>query len=251
MGLNIIAKEKKIKSVWVLGSTSKVAQSICVELARNGCERFYFLSRNKIKSKEFSKYLKLKYDVFVEEKFIDLEKVEFLEKQKYFSVSDFDLYLITAGYLGDNELAKRNYSEAKRIIDVNFTSIIPWINAITIKERLNKKMALWIFTSVAADRGKPSNYFYGATKSGLKVFSEGLISRCSNKKFSVRVIHAGYMDTPMTSGKAPRILCINTSKVAKMLLRRPFKRGIEYMPWFWNPIMILIRILPNKIISKL
>ena len=84
MGLNIIAKEKKIKSVWVLGSTSKVAQSICVELARNGCERFYFLSRNKIKSKEFSKYLKLKYDVFVEEKFIDLEKVEFLEKQNIY-----------------------------------------------------------------------------------------------------------------------------------------------------------------------
>ena len=247
----MIAKEKEIKSVWVLGSTSKVAQSICIELAKNGCKRFFLLSRNKVKCKEFSKYLKLEYDVFVEEKFIDLEKVQFLEGQKSFAVSDFDLYVIAAGYLGDNELAKRNYYEAKRIIDVNFTSIIAWINAITIKERLNKKMALWIFTSVAADRGRPSNYFYGAAKSGLKVFSEGLISRCFKKKFSVRVIHAGYMDTPMTSGKAPKILCINTSKVAKILLKRPFKRGIEYMPWFWNPIMILIRILPNKIVSKL
>ena len=55
----------------------------------------------------------------------------------------------------------------------------------------------------------------------------------------------------MSYGKAPKILCIKTSKVAKILLKRPFKRGIEYMPWFWKPIMILIRILPNKIVSKL
>ena len=135
INLNMIAKEKEIKSAWVLGSNSKVAQSICIELAKNGCKRFCLLSRSKIKSGVFSKYLKLKYNVFVEEKFIDLEKVEFLDNQKSFSVSDFDLYLITAGYLGDNALAKRNFYEAKRIIDINFTSIIAWINAITINER--------------------------------------------------------------------------------------------------------------------
>ena len=51
--------------------------------------------------------------------------------------------------------------------------------------------------------------------------------------------------------KHQKYFALSTSKVAKMLLRRPFKRGIEYMPWFWNPIMFLIRILPNKIVSKL
>ena len=112
-------------------------------------------------------------------------------------------------------------------------------------------MGLWVFTSVAADRGRPSNYFYGAAKSALEVFSEGLISRCYKKKFSVRLIKAGYMDSPMAYGKAPKILCINTSRGARLLLKNPFKRGIEYMPWFWNPIMFLIRILPNKIVSKL
>ncbi len=247
----MIFKHQKINSVWVLGSTSKVAQSICIELAKNGCKKFSFLSRNKLRSEEFSSYLKHKYDVIIEEKYIDLEKLDFSNDKVSFEVSDFDLYIITAGYLGDNELAKRNFNEAKKIIDINFTSIIAWINAITTYERINKRMALWIFTSVAADRGRPSNYFYGAAKSGLQVFSEGLISRCFKKKFSVRVIKAGYIDTPMTLGKAPKILCISTTKVAKMLLRRPFKRGIEYMPWFWNLIMFLVRLLPNKIVSKL
>ena len=244
-------KQKKIKSVWVLGSTSKVAQSICIELAKNGCRKFILLSRDKKKNKKFSNYLKHQYDVLIEECCIDLEKLDISNDKPFFEVSDCDLYIITAGYLGDNDLAKRNFYEAKKIIDINFTSIIAWINAITTDKRLNKRIALWIFTSVAADRGRPSNYFYGAAKSGLQIFSEGLVSRCSKKKFSVRIIKAGYMDTPMTLGKVPKVFCISTSKVAKILLRRPFKRGIEYMPWFWNPIMFLIRLLPYKLVSKL
>lgn len=247
----MISKEKEIKSVWILGSTSKVAQSICIELAKNGCKKFFLLARNKIKNKQFSTNLRRKYNVLVEEIYIDLEKFDFSKDEAALQVSNCDLYIITAGILGDNELAKKDFYEAKKIIDVNFTSIIAWINVITTYERLNKRSALWIFTSVAADRGRPSNYFYGAAKSGLQIFSEGLISRCFKKKFSVRVIKAGYMDTPMTIGKAPKIFCISTSKVAKILLRRPFKRGIEYLPWFWNPIMFLIRLLPNKIVSKL
>ncbi len=41
------------------------------------------------------------------------------------------------------------------------------------------------------------------------------------------------------------------AEIERGLARDGFKRGIEYMPWFWNPIMFLIRILPNKIVSKL
>ena len=247
----MISKEKIIKSVWVLGATSKVAQSICIELAKNGCKKFFLLSRNKIKANKFSSFLKLEYNVIVEEKYIDLEKVEYLDEEISHEVSDFDLYIITAGYIGDNDLASKDFNEAKKITNINYTSIIAWINSIITKERINKSIGLWVFTSVAADRGRPSNYFYGAAKSALEVYSEGLIARCFKKKFSVRVIKAGYMDTPMTYGKVPKILCINSSKVAKILLKNPLKRGIEYMPWFWKPIMSFVKILPYKIISKL
>ena len=247
----MISKGKKIRSVWVLGGTSKVARSICIELAKKGCERFFLISRNKIKSNKFSSFLRLEYNVVVEEKYFDLEKFYDSDQEISYKVSDFDLYIIAAGYLGKNELARQNFNEAKRIIDINFTSIIAWINAITTKERINKRMGLWVFTSVAADRGRPSNYFYGAAKSALEVYSEGLMYRCYKKRFSVRIIKAGYMDSPMTYGKAPKVLCINTSRVARLLLKNPLKRGIEYMPWFWNPIMSIIKILPNRIISKL
>ena len=134
----MISKEKKIKSVWVLGGTSKVARSICIELAKKGCEKFFLISRNKVKSNKFSSFLRLEYNVVVEEKYFDLEKSYDSDQEISYRVSDFDLYIIAAGYLGKNELAKQNFNEAKRIIDINFTSIIAWINAITTKERIKK-----------------------------------------------------------------------------------------------------------------
>ena len=55
----------------------------------------------------------------------------------------------------------------------------------------------------------------------------------------------------MTIGKAPAILCVKPNKVAQMLLRNPYKRGVEYLPWWWNIIMIMVKNLPSKIASRL
>ena len=161
----------------------------------------------------------------------------------------FDLYLITAGYLGNIDLARNDFEESQKIINSNFTGIIPWINAIASPERIKQKRSIWVFTSVAADRGRPSNYFYGAAKAGLQIFCEGLLLKCYGKPFSMRIIKAGYIYTHMTIGKAPAILCVKPDKVAQMLLRNPYKRGVEYLPWWWNTIMMMVKNLPSKIAS--
>ena len=118
-------------------------------------------------------------------------------------------------------------------------------------ERLARPGRLWVFSSVAADRGRPSNYHYGAAKAALTTLCEGLWLRCHKKPFAVRIIKAGFMATPMTEGKAPALLCVSPETVARDLLRRPNRRGIEYLPWWWSPLMWLIRHLPAPIASKL
>ena len=240
-----------IKSVWVLGSNSLVAQSICIELAKKGCERFYLISRDKEKSKCFSDFLTKKKKVQVKERIVDLNYQNQKNEEDFYKVDDFDLYLITAGYLGNNDLAKINFEEAKNIICSNYFGILPWINAIVTPERIKKSCRLWVFTSVSGDRGRPSNYYYGSAKAGLQNLCEGLMTTCYGKPFSVRIIKAGYMATPMTIGKVPNFLCIKTEDVAKILLKNNSKRGVEYLPWFWRPIMILIRIMPNFLVSRL
>jgi hypothetical protein len=67
----------------------------------------------------------------------------------------------------------------------------------------------------------------------------------------VRTIKAGFIATSMTIGKAPKVLCVSPKSVARDLLRRPNRRGIEYLPWWWAQIMWFIRLLPAPFASRL
>ena len=243
--------KKNIKSVWVLGSTSEVARSICRELALRGCKHFHLIARNSVENEKFANELEQSFGVVVNCQQADLMLEANLNNKYMLEVGDFDLYLVTAGSLGDAELARVDAEEALRITTANYTGLISWITAITNPERLNKKSRLWVFSSVAADRGRPSNYHYGAAKAALTTFCEGLLLRCNGKPFSVRILKAGFISTKMTIGKAPAVLCVSPRSVAKNLLRRPDSRGIEYLPFWWFPLMLLVRLLPSFFASKL
>ena len=85
--------------------SDKKFMEFAIELAKKGCERFFLISRNKIKSNKFSSFLRLEYNVVVEEKYFDLEKFYDSDQEISYRVSDFDLYIIAAGYLGKNEFS--------------------------------------------------------------------------------------------------------------------------------------------------
>ena len=240
-----------IHSAFVLGSTSEVAKAICHELARRGCMRFHLVARNEEANQQLASQLQGRYGAAVSTEQTDLLDDACLGSARLPLVGEFDLYLITAGSLGDAELARSDSAEALRILAANVTGLIPWLTAIATVERMARPGRLWVFSSVAADRGRPSNYHYGAAKAALTALCEGLMLRCHAKPFAVRIIKAGFMATPMTVGKAPAALCASPEAVARHLLRRPNRRGIEYLPWWWSPLMLLIRLLPAPIASKL
>lgn len=245
------ASTTTIRSAFVLGSTSEVAKAICRELARRGCERFHLVARNSEANQQLAAELQQRYGAAVSTEQTDLLVDAALEPARRPAVGEFDLYLLTAGSLGDSELARRDAGEALRILAANVTGLIPWLTAIATPERLARPGRLWVFSSVAADRGRPSNYHYGAAKAALTALCEGLLLRCHGRPFAVRIIKAGFMATPMTVGKAPPALCASPESVARDLLRRPNRRGIEYLPWWWSPLMRLIRLLPAPLASKL
>ena len=251
--LSAIAASKPIaiRSAFVLGSTSEVSKAICRELASRGCGRFHLLARNADANQVLATELEQIYGAAVSTEQTDLLADSSLTSVRRPEVGDFDLYLITAGALGDAELARSDAAEAMRILQTNVGGLIPWLTAIATPERLAKPGRLWVFSSVAADRGRPSNYHYGAAKAALTTLCEGLLLSCHGKPFAVRIIKAGFMATPMTVGKAPPALCASPGSVARDLLRRPNKRGIEYLPWWWAALMQLIRVLPAPIASKL
>ncbi|QNJ12253.1 short chain dehydrogenase family protein [Synechococcus sp. M16.1] len=228
-----------------------MAKAICRELACRGCGHLHLVARNEEANQAFARELEASYGVAVSTEYTDLLADSSLSPVRRPQVGDFDLYLITAGALGNAELARSDTAEAMRIHAANVGGLLPWLTAIATSERLSRPGRLWVFSSVAADRGRPSNYHYGAAKAALTALCEGLLLRCYGKPFAVRIIKAGFMATPMTVGKAPPALCASPESVAQNLLRRPNRRGIEYLPWWWSPLMRLIRVLPAPIASKL
>jgi len=237
-----------IQSAFVLGSTSTVAIAICRALARQGCRRFHLVARNHASNQALAHELRQHFGADV-----SLEQVDLLASNPGPpNLPDpFDLYLITAGSLGDADQARLQASEALAITAANYTSLIPWLTAIVTSERILAPGRLWVFSSVAADRGRPSNYHYGAAKAGLTRFCEGLLLRCHGTPFAVRILKAGFIATPMTIGKAPAALCVSPDQIACDLLRRPNRRGIEYIPWWWAALMVIIRLLPPVLAAKL
>lgn len=237
-----------IRSTWVLGSTSTVAIAICRGLAERGCRRFHLLARNQERNQALASDLRERFGAEV-----SCESVDLLAPDTSSPLlnESFDLYLVAAGSLGNAERARNDSTEARAITRANFTGLIPWLTAIVSPDRIQQPGALWVFSSVAADRGRPSNYHYGAAKAGLLRFCEGLLLRCHGTPFCVRILKAGFIASPMTDGNAPLLLCAKPKQIATDLLRRPRRRGIETIPWWWKPLMLVVQILPAGIAKKL
>ena len=238
---------KRINSALVLVANSEIASKIIVQLAINGCKKFCLIQRKQKNIKKLMSSLQIEYDLD-----IIYENCDLLEENKpqENSYIDYDLYIVTAGFLGKKS-NKKTISEEMDIFKVNFISIIPWIESIVTDQRIKRKGSLWIFSSVAGDIGRPSNYQYGAAKAALNIFCEGLFYLNMNKKLSIRVIKAGFVGTTKTLKIAPSFLCISPQKFARKLLENIDKKGIEYLPRWWFIIMKIVRILPDWLVAKL
>ena len=108
-----------------------------------------------------------------------------------------------------------------------------------------------VISSVAGDRGRGRNYVYGSAKAAVTAFSSGLRNRLATTGVSVVTIKPGPIDTPMTKdhkkgplfGKAPA----TGQRIYEAMLKGA---DVLYVPWFWGPIMLVIRSLPEKVFKK-
>ena len=121
-------------------------------------------------------------------------------------------------------------------------------------DRPTKRCAGRDAACVAGDRGRQSNYPYGAAKGGLELYAQGLSHRfaLAGGQVTMHLIKPGFVDTPMTDDMAKGgPLWASPEQVAESM-RRAVKAGrpVAYVPWFWQVIMMIIRSLPRFILHK-
>lgn len=164
-----------------------------------------------------------------------------------------DVALVAFGTLGDQKAIARDPEAVRRTLLTNIVSPAVLLTALAERFEQAGRGCLAVITSVAGDRGRASNYVYGAAKGGLQTFLEGLRHRLAKSQVQVLDIRPGPVDTPMTAHVSKEgFLWATPERVAADILRAVGRRRtVLYTPWFWRWIMLVIRHLPQPLFHRL
>jgi decaprenylphospho-beta-D-erythro-pentofuranosid-2-ulose 2-reductase len=168
------------------------------------------------------------------------------------AIGGLDSVLLFYGTLGDNAKAEKDNAHARDILRINFTSAAEWSLAAADLIEAQMHGALVVVGSVAGDRGRQSNYIYGAAKGGLGLLVQGIAHRLARCGGHAVVIKPGFVDTPMTAGMAKGgPLWAKPEAVAPIIKRAATRaKPVVYAPGFWRWIMLVIRAVPSPVFHK-
>lgn len=163
-----------------------------------------------------------------------------------------DLALVAYGTLPDQAAAEADWRAAEAALQVNFVSPCLLCGLLAARFEASRAGTLAVITSVAGDRGRRSNYVYGAAKGGLQRYLEGLRHRLHGAGVAVLDIRPGFVSTRMTEHLARGgPLWAEPDQVANNILRAIEKRReVLYTPWFWQGIMAAVRGLPRPLFHR-
>jgi decaprenylphospho-beta-D-erythro-pentofuranosid-2-ulose 2-reductase len=163
-----------------------------------------------------------------------------------------DTALVAHGLLGNQKQDQSDPASANRVLETNFLGPASLLGLLANRFEAQRSGSLAAISSVAGDRGRPTNYIYGAGKAGLDAYLSGLRARLGKAGVNVLTVKPGFVDTPMTAHLPKNPLFASAESVARGIHRALSRRRSRvYLPWFWRPIMTIIRLLPEPIFKRL
>lgn len=241
------------KSVLILGATSAIASGTAAAFAAQGYG-LYLASRDKEELRRIAADLRLRYGVKVSYGLFDAEATQshgdFLQSV-IGEMKELSGVVLAFGYLGD-QIAARDFSVGAKIIAINFTGAASILgHCADYFEPLQRGFIIGI-SSVAGDRGRQSNYVYGAAKGALSLYLQGLRNRLYPSGVRVITVKPGFVDTAMTYGLPGLFLVASPQSIGERIARAPGKSAdVLYLPWFWRYIMLIIKHIPEPIFKRL
>ena len=156
------------------------------------------------------------------------------------------------GDTGNPEEEFLDNEKCGKTIRVNFLNPVLIINKIVPKIIEDADSFLVVLTSVAGLRGRKKNLYYSRSKSGLIAYLSGLRQKLAEKKINVITVIPGYMKTRPFNLKAPSFLVASPKKASDIICNAIYsKKEIVYINFIWKIIMLVVRLLPEKIFKKL
>lgn len=164
-----------------------------------------------------------------------------------------DLVLIAHGALPSQDICQDSLTACYDALEVNGVSPVLYAEAFAKKMAEENYGKIVLIGSVAGDRGRKSNYAYGAAKGLVSRYTQGLQHRFAGTNVKVILIKPGPTATPMTSHLQEKgVACASVDDVAKNICEGVNKnKSVIYTPPKWKIIMFIIKHIPACIFNKL
>ena len=244
----------KRESVLLIGATSSISRALAHQMAQEGTA-LHLVARDRFEVERIAQDIAIRYKSSVSWDTVDAldyKTHERLVPKAIASMGSLDGVVISLGELGDQAEAQTDFNLAQRIIHSNYTGVASMLTSIANYLEVQKKGFIVGISSVAGDRGRPSNYIYGSAKGALSLFLQGLRSRMAKSNVHVMTVKPGFVDTKMTFGKSGMFLVASPQQIAKAINRAlSRKKNVVYAPLFWQGIMLTIRLIPESIFKEL
>ena len=244
-----------MKRILVIGATSAIATACCRLWAEQGHE-FFLVARDAEKLQQTAQDLEARGAKSVNSftmDVLDTPQHALMLQQCISTHRQIDIALVAHGTLPDQTACEQDAELALQEFSINGSSVISLLSLLAEQFTLQRCGSLAVISSVAGDRGRPSNYLYGSAKAAVSAFCDGLHARLFKIGVHVITIKPGFVDTPMTQGLTlPKVLVVPPEYVAKQIVSAiNNKKAVLYTPRFWALIMLIIRNIPTFIFKRL
>ncbi len=236
----------------ILGASSDMAQALARNYAARGWV-IWLAGRHPTALEEIAEDLRLRNRTDVQVFALDAEDLASHDAFMDGLPRLPDVVACYIGVLGDQVEACRSADARHRLYTTNFTGPANLLSLLANGMEARGRGTLIGVSSVAGERGRKSNYHYGAAKAGFTAFLSGLRNRLHPAGVHVMTVKPGFVATRMTQGMdLPGPLTATAAKTAKAIARgHARRRNVVYVLWIWRYVMAIIKAIPEPLFKRL
>lgn len=243
-----------MSTLLLLGASSAISQAY-LDLVGKQFSHIFLVARSDSKLEQVVRHVEVSTSATVYSSAVDLADTS--QHQRLFelalnSLGNIDQVMICYGDLTDQQRCREDVDYLVAQFTLNATSTIS-LSAHAVRVLAREGGGdLVVVGSVAGDRGRKSNYAYGAAKGAVATFLAGLGMDVESENVRVLTVKPGFVDTPMTAQFKKGVLWTSPDKVARGIASAiDRQRSVVYVPWYWFCIMMVIKLLPSAVLKKL
>lgn len=237
----------------IVGATSAIAEQ-CARLWVRAAVDIVLIGRDLVRVSRVAADLRVRSPhssvTAHEVNFLDPTSIAALA-QKLSAEKAIDVLLIAHGNLPDQKECEQDVTLARDALEINGVSPVLFAEAFAQQMEQVGRGTIAIIGSVAGDRGRKTNYVYGAAKGMVERYVQGLQHRFADSKITIVLIKPGPTATPMTAHLPQRGMATAEAVASRIVAAIDSGTPVVYVPAKWAIIMMVIRHLPRAIFNKL